>query len=69
MLYTYFIAALLGRQMLPNVVDRNGREDPDLFFPFFTVLQVSKHELKEKKTRNSKCIYLICTFRFINHKS
>ncbi|XP_064544746.1 bestrophin-2 isoform X2 [Drosophila montana] len=38
-LYTYFIAALLGRQMLPNVVDRNGREDPDLFFPFFTVLQ------------------------------
>ncbi|KRF84498.1 bestrophin-4 isoform X2 [Drosophila virilis] len=38
-LYTYFIAALLGRQMLPNVVDSNGREDPDLFFPFFTVLQ------------------------------
>lgn len=39
-LYTYFIAALLGRQMLPNVLDRNGREDPDLFFPLFTVLQV-----------------------------
>ncbi|KQS43675.1 bestrophin-2 isoform X2 [Drosophila erecta] len=38
-LYTYFIAALLGRQMLPNVLDRNGREDPDLFFPLFTVLQ------------------------------
>ncbi|XP_030079224.1 bestrophin homolog 14 isoform X2 [Drosophila hydei] len=38
-LYTYFIAALLGRQMLPNILDRSGREDPDLFFPFFTVLQ------------------------------
>lgn len=38
-LYTYFIAALLGRQMLPNVLDKNGREDPDLFFPLFTVLQ------------------------------
>ncbi|XP_030385174.1 uncharacterized protein LOC115632250 isoform X2 [Scaptodrosophila lebanonensis] len=38
-LYTYFIAALLGRQMLPNVLDRTGREDPDLYFPFFTVLQ------------------------------
>ncbi|XP_026849400.1 bestrophin homolog 15 [Drosophila persimilis] len=38
-LYTYFIAALLGRQMLPNVLDRNGREDPDLYFPLFTVLQ------------------------------
>ncbi|KAH8342485.1 hypothetical protein KR059_009689 [Drosophila kikkawai] len=38
-LYTYFIAALLGRQMLPQVLDRNGREDPDLFFPLFTVLQ------------------------------
>ncbi|EDV96505.1 uncharacterized protein LOC6557537 isoform X1 [Drosophila grimshawi] len=38
-LYTYFIAALLGRQMLPNILDRNGREDPDLFFPLFTVLQ------------------------------
>ncbi|XP_044313813.1 bestrophin-2 isoform X2 [Drosophila rhopaloa] len=38
-LYTYFIAALLGRQMLPNVLDKNGREDPDLYFPLFTVLQ------------------------------
>jgi len=41
-LYTYFIAALLGRQMLPNVLDRNGREDPDLYFPLFTVLQVNQ---------------------------
>ncbi|XP_036337619.1 uncharacterized protein LOC118747667 [Rhagoletis pomonella] len=35
-LYTYFIAALVGRQMLPNMPDA---KDPDLYFPFFTVLQ------------------------------
>ncbi|XP_011185094.1 bestrophin homolog 1 isoform X5 [Zeugodacus cucurbitae] len=35
-LYTYFIAALVGRQMLPNMTDA---KDPDLYFPFFTVLQ------------------------------
>ncbi|XP_043865460.1 bestrophin homolog 14 isoform X2 [Drosophila mojavensis] len=38
-LYTYFIALVLGRQMLPNISDRNGREDNDLYFPIFTVLQ------------------------------
>ncbi|XP_017957670.1 bestrophin homolog 14 isoform X2 [Drosophila navojoa] len=38
-LYTYFIALVLGRQMLPNISDRNGREDSDLYFPIFTVLQ------------------------------
>ncbi|XP_073835979.1 bestrophin 2 isoform X4 [Musca autumnalis] len=35
-LYTYFIAALVGRQMLP---DHTGKEDNDLYFPFFTALQ------------------------------
>ncbi|XP_053956945.1 uncharacterized protein LOC128862392 isoform X1 [Anastrepha ludens] len=35
-LYTYFIAALVGRQMLPNMPDA---KDPDLYFPLFTVLQ------------------------------
>ncbi|XP_020714146.1 bestrophin-3 [Ceratitis capitata] len=35
-LYTYFIAALVGRQMLPNMTDA---KDPDLYFPLFTVLQ------------------------------
>ncbi|ALC44513.1 Best2, partial [Drosophila busckii] len=38
-LYSYFIAALLGSQMLPNIVLKNGQEDPDLYFPVFTVLQ------------------------------
>ncbi|XP_062136305.1 bestrophin homolog 1 [Drosophila sulfurigaster albostrigata] len=38
-LYTYFVAALMGRQMLPNVLDSKGREDPDLYFPLFTILQ------------------------------
>ncbi|XP_058975706.1 bestrophin-2 isoform X3 [Musca domestica] len=35
-LYTYFIAALVGRQMLP---DHTGQEDKDLYFPLFTALQ------------------------------
>lgn len=52
MLYTYFIAALLGRQMLPNILDRSGREDPDLFFPFFTVLQVRNKRGKKEQRRN-----------------
>ncbi|KAH8301982.1 hypothetical protein KR044_001477 [Drosophila immigrans] len=38
-LYTYFVAALMGRQMLPNLVDSKGREDPDLYLPLFTILQ------------------------------
>lgn len=43
-LYTYFIAALLGRQMIPRVEGApvGGKyEDPDLYFPLFTVLQVN----------------------------
>lgn len=42
-LYTYFIAALMGRQMLPgdNKGDGTKYEDPDLYFPLFTALQVS----------------------------
>ncbi|XP_046808427.1 uncharacterized protein LOC111676671 [Lucilia cuprina] len=38
-LYTYFIAALLGRQMLPDMPDHNGKNDYDLYFPLFTALQ------------------------------
>lgn len=42
-LYTYFIAALVGRQMLPQEPTTTGTkyEDPDLYFPLFTALQVS----------------------------
>lgn len=42
-LYTYFIAALLGRQMIPKVdgaIPTGKYEDPDLYFPLFTALQV-----------------------------
>lgn len=43
-LYTYFVAALLGRQMIPkdaNTLPSGLKyEDPDLYFPLFTVLQV-----------------------------
>lgn len=44
-LYTYFIAALLGRQMIPKAdgAPIGGKyEDPDLYFPLFTVLQVNE---------------------------
>lgn len=44
-LYTYFIAALLGRQMIPkdaNTLPSGLKyEDPDLYFPLFTALQVT----------------------------
>lgn len=42
-LYSYFIAALLGRQMIPRVDGATDRkyEDPDLYFPLFTALQVT----------------------------
>jgi hypothetical protein len=36
--YTYFIAALMGRQFILS--------DTDMFFPFFTVLQVSARSPK-----------------------
>lgn len=41
-LYTYFIAALMGRQMVPSQQGAPGSkyEDPDLYFPLFTALQV-----------------------------
>lgn len=41
-LYTYFIAALMGRQMVPQATTTGGTkyEDPDLYFPLFTALQV-----------------------------
>jgi bestrophin, other len=46
-LYTYFIAALMGRQMVPHMptVDGKKYEDPDLYFPLFTALQV-RHSIR-----------------------
>ncbi|XP_031631202.1 bestrophin-1 isoform X2 [Contarinia nasturtii] len=41
-LYSYFFAALLGRQMIPRpdgTVPTGKYEDPDLYFPLFTALQ------------------------------
>lgn len=41
-LYTYFIAALLGRQFVPDATGPVGKfEEPDMYFPFFTALQVN----------------------------
>lgn len=39
-LYSYFMAALMGRQMVPRLNGATGKyEDPDLYFPLFTALQ------------------------------
>ncbi|RZB40547.1 uncharacterized protein BDFB_006963, partial [Asbolus verrucosus] len=39
-LYLYFIAALLGRQFVPDSRDSVGKyEEPDMYFPFFTAIQ------------------------------
>lgn len=51
-LYTYFIAALLGRQMIPrrdDTVPLAKYEDPDLYFPLFTALQVSLNRGRKKQ--------------------
>lgn len=46
-LYTYFVAALMGRQfvIIPDGPDGRPRYDkydePDVYFPFFTALQVA----------------------------
>lgn len=38
--YSYFIAALMGRQFVPeDKVSNNKFEDPDVYFPVFTTLQ------------------------------
>lgn len=45
-LYTYFIAALLGRQFVPDATGPVGKfEEPDMYFPFFTALQVKTSSL------------------------
>lgn len=42
-LYSYFMAALMGRQMVPRLNGATGKyEDPDLYFPLFTALQVTQ---------------------------
>ncbi|XP_063910886.1 bestrophin-1 isoform X2 [Zophobas morio] len=39
-LYLYFIAALLGRQFVPDATMSVGKfEEPDMYFPFFTAIQ------------------------------
>ena len=40
-LYAYFFSALLGRQFIERTDVGGGKyEEPDMYFPFFTALQV-----------------------------
>lgn len=42
-LYAYFFSALLGRQFIERTDVGGGKyEEPDMYFPFFTALQVRK---------------------------
>lgn len=39
-LYTYFVAALMGRQLVPPAPGSTSKYEPDVYFPLFTALQV-----------------------------
>lgn len=39
-LYTYFVAALMGRQLVPAAPGSTSKYEPDVYFPLFTALQV-----------------------------
>lgn len=41
-LYAYFFSALLGRQFVEHSEGSGKYEEPDMYFPFFTTLQVIK---------------------------
>lgn len=56
-LYVYFIAALLGRQFVPYAdpsIYKSGTkwEVPDMYFPFFTSLQVRSYFSLTKVSMN-----------------
>ncbi|CAH4038516.1 bestrophin-4 [Pieris brassicae] len=38
-LYTYFVAALMGRQLIPPAPGSTSKYEPDVYFPLFTALQ------------------------------
>lgn len=60
-LYIYFIAALMGRQFVAN--EQGKFEYPDVYFPFFTALQVIYQltllNYRSNFTFNNKCFTII----------
>ncbi|XP_063546504.1 bestrophin-2 isoform X2 [Cydia strobilella] len=40
-LYTYFVAALMGRQLVPPAQGSTSQYHPDVYFPLFTALQAA----------------------------
>ncbi|KAH9634776.1 hypothetical protein HF086_012642 [Spodoptera exigua] len=40
-LYTYFVAALMGRQLVPPAPGSTSKYEPDVYFPLFTALQAA----------------------------
>lgn len=51
-MYAYFFSALLGRQFIERTDVGGGKyEEPDMYFPFFTALQVKKEKKREKRQK------------------
>ena len=56
-LYAYFFSALLGRQFIERTDVGGGKyEEPDMYFPFFTALQVRALHVLEKKRKEKTTI-------------
>jgi len=57
-LYAYFFSALLGRQFVQRSNGTGKYEEPDMYFPFFTALQVIKMNDIQTLTECSIGIFL-----------
>lgn len=54
-MYAYFFSALLGRQFIERTDVGGGKyEEPDMYFPFFTALQVKKEKKEKRKEKKRK---------------
>ncbi|XP_077302048.1 bestrophin 2 isoform X2 [Arctopsyche grandis] len=42
-LYSYFLAALMGKQMISSRDDEKGGEEPDVYVPLFAIMQFSMY--------------------------
>ncbi|GBP97963.1 Bestrophin-3 [Eumeta japonica] len=57
-LYMYFVAALMGRQLVPPAPGSTSKYEPDVYFPFFTALQVGTISCIQAITSMRFCFYV-----------
>lgn len=67
-MYAYFFSALLGRQFIERTDGVGGGkyEEPDMYFPFFTALQVKKKEKKKRYLKSIPYEISFLEYRFSN---